>query len=113
MSAREGFRRRDAAPEWAMPDRPEAPWQRAARALLQKRIAVVCLLVIVTLYGAGAYTILHEFGVDTGLQEPNASNLSQRRSIREVDGAPESLGSLHDAARRFDCASYRSQPGNR
>ena len=94
MSAREGFRRRDAAAEWAMPARPEAPWQRAARALLQKRIAVVCLLIIITLYGAGAYTILHEFGVNTGLQEPNASNLSQRRSIREVDGAPESLGAF-------------------
>lgn len=94
MSAREGLRRRDAAPEWAMPDRPEAPWQRAARALLQKRIAVICLLIIITLYGAGAYTILHEFGVNTGLQEPNASNLSQRRSIREVDGGPESLGAF-------------------
>lgn len=80
--------------DWATPERSEAPWRRAARALLRKRIAVVCILTITILYGAGAYTLLDAFGVDTGLQDPTASNLSMRRSIRSVDGAPESLGAF-------------------
>lgn len=67
---------------------------RALRAILRKKIAVVCIAVIIVLYGAGAYTMLDAFGVDIGLQDPTQSNLSQRRSIRAVDGAPETLGAF-------------------
>ena len=81
-------------PQWATPVHSETPWIRATRAILRKRIAVVCITVIVVLYGAGAYTMLDAFGVDIGLQDPTASNLSERRSIREVDGAPETLGAF-------------------
>ena len=86
--------RAEAQPQWAMPERSEAPWMRGLRAILRKRIAVVCILVITVLYGAGAYTMLDAFGVDIGLQDPTQSNLSQRRSIREVDGQPETLGAF-------------------
>ncbi len=81
-------------PQWAMPDTSEAPWMRGLRAILRKKIAVVCIAVIVVLYGSGAYTMLDAFGIDIGLQDPTASNLSQRRSIRDVDGAPETLGAF-------------------
>ena len=67
---------------------------RGLRAILRKKIAVVCIAVIVVLYGSGAYTMLDAFGIDIGLQDPTASNLSQRRSIRDVDGAPETLGAF-------------------
>ena len=40
------------------------------------------------------YTFLDVFGVDTGLQDPNQTNLSERRSTRVVDGVPESLGNF-------------------
>ncbi len=86
--------RSEIQPQWAMPERSEAPWLRALRAILKKRVAVVCIAVIVVLYGAGAYTMLDAFGIDIGLQDPTQSNLSQRRSIREVDGAPETLGAF-------------------
>ncbi len=86
--------RAEIQPQWAMPQRSEAPWLRALRAILKKRVAVVCIAVIVVLYGAGAFTMLDAFGIDIGLQDPNQSNLSQRRSIREVDGAPETLGAF-------------------
>ncbi len=76
--------------------RSETPFRRAVRALLRKRVAVVSMLVIFILYGAGAYTLLDAFGVDTGLRDPNQTNLSQRRSIREVGGAPETLGAFTD-----------------
>lgn len=83
--------RAEPQPQWAMPQRSETPWMRGLRAILRKRIAVVCIIVIIVLYGAGAYTLLDAFGVDIGLQDPTVSNLSQRRSIREVDGSPETL----------------------
>ncbi len=84
----------EAQPQWAIPEKSESPWMRALRAILRKKIAVVCISVIVVLYGAGAYTMLDAFGIDIGLQDPNQSNLSQRRSIREVDGSPETLGAF-------------------
>jgi len=77
-----------------MPEKSETPWARALRAILRKKIAVVCIAVIIVLYGAGAYTMLDAFGIDIGLQDPTQSNLSQRRSIRAVDGAPETLGAF-------------------
>ena len=64
------------------------------RALFRKRVAVVSMLAIFILYGAGMYTLLDAFGVSTGLQDPNHTNLSQRRSIREVGDAPETLGAF-------------------
>lgn len=82
--------------EWAMPERSESPLWRGLRAILQKRVALVCIAVITVLYGAGAYTMLDAFGIDIGLQDPNQTNLSERRSIREVDGAPETLGAFSD-----------------
>ena len=77
---------------WSRPPGSEAPWLRALRALFRKRIAVVCILLITVLYGAGLYTMLDAFGVDTGLQDPTASNLRVTRPIRATDeGAGESL----------------------
>ena len=86
--------RSESAPDWAMPERSETPFRRAMRALFRKRVAVVSMLAIFILYGAGMYTLLDAFGVSTGLQDPNHTNLSQRRSIREVGGAPETLGAF-------------------
>ncbi len=80
------------ADTWVMPDRPESPFRRGLRALLRKRVAVICMLTIFVLYGAGLYTFLDAFGVDDGLQDPIHTNLSERRSTRVVDGEPESLG---------------------
>lgn len=78
---------------WSRPPGSEAPWLRALRALFRKRIAVVCVLLITVLYGAGLYTMLDAFGIDTGLQDPTASNLRVTRSIRATDdGAGEPLG---------------------
>ena len=83
----------DAAADWSRPSRSEAPWRRAVRALLRKRVAVVCIALIAILYGAGLYTLLDAFGVDTGLQEPNATNLTERRPIRAGgDGQAETVG---------------------
>ena len=80
---------------WSRPPRSEAPWRRAVRALASKRIAVICIILITILYGAGAYTMLDAFGVDTGLQDPNASNLRATRPIRAVgDGSGETLGAF-------------------
>ena len=79
---------------WERPPRAESPFLRASRAILHKRIAVVCILTIIALYGAGAYTMLDAFGVDIGLQDPNTTNLSDRRTTREVDGVGESLGTF-------------------
>ncbi len=85
---------------WSRPPRSEAPWLRALRALFRKRIAVVCVLLITILYGAGLYTMLDAFGVDTGLQDPTASNLRVTRAIRATDdGAGESLAAF---AERLD-----------
>lgn len=64
----------------------EAPWRRGLRALFRKRVAAICIVVITVLYGAGAYTLLDWFGVDYGLQDPNATNLTERRPFRESDG---------------------------
>jgi len=86
--------RTDQFDTWAMSARPESPFRRGMRALLRKRVAVVCMLTIFVLYGAGMYTLLDAFGVDTGLQDPTQTNLSERRSTREVDGVPESLGTF-------------------
>lgn len=86
----------EAQPQWAMPEKSEAPWMRGLRAILRKKIAVVCILIILVLYGAGAYTMLDAFGVDTGLQDPTATNLSERRSTRTVDGTPETLGAFSE-----------------
>ncbi len=81
---------------WVMPERPESPFRRALRALLRKRAAVVCMVTIFALYGAGIYTFLDAFGIDDGLQDPIHTNLSERRSTRITDGDPESLGSFAD-----------------
>ena len=82
---------------WERPPRAESPFLRAVRAILRKRIAVICIITIIVLYGAGAYTLLDAFGVDIGLQDPNATNLSERRSTREADGGGgETLGTFVD-----------------
>ena len=73
--------------------RAESPQRRAWRALRQKRVAMVALALIVVIYGAGAYTILDAFGLPIGLQDPEATNLTERRPVREVDGVVEMLGS--------------------
>lgn len=70
----------------------ESPWRRAWRALRRKRVAMVALVLIAVIYGAGAYTILDAFGVPIGLQDPLATNLTIRRPVREVGGAIEPLG---------------------
>ena len=83
----------ETASAWSRPPKSEAPWLRAVRALAKKRIAVVCIVLITILYGAGLYTTLDAFGVDTGLQDPNASNLRITRPIRAAeDGRAETLG---------------------
>lgn len=84
----------DPTDTWAMPARSESPLMRATRALLRKRVAVVCVLTIFVLYGAGSYTLLDAFGIDTGLQDPTRTNLSERRTTRVVDGEPETLGTF-------------------
>lgn len=82
---------------WERPPRAESPFLRAVRAILHKRIAVICIIAIIVLYGAGAYTLLDAFGVDIGLQDPNATNLSERRSTRAAeDGGGETLGTFVD-----------------
>ena len=81
-----------AAETWAMPSKPETPFRRGLRALLRKRVAVVAILTIFVLYGAGLYTMLAEFGLDIGLQDPIRTNLSERRTVRTTDGVTESLG---------------------
>ena len=75
----------------------QAPWRRALRALLRKRVAVACMFVIALLYGAGAYTLLDAFGVDTGLQDPNQTNLAERRPFREADGTLAGFAQRQDA----------------
>lgn len=77
-----------------MPEQSETPFRRGLRALLRKRVAVVSMVTIFVLFGAGMYTFLDAFGVDTGLQDPAKTNLSERRSIREVGGQPETLGAF-------------------
>ena len=80
---------------WDRPAHAQAPWRRALRAILRKRVAVACIVVITILYGAGLYTLLDAFGVDTGLQAPNATNLRVTRPIRaSTDGQPETLGAF-------------------
>ena len=80
---------------WDRPSRSEAPWLRAVRAIRRKRLAMVCIVLIAILYGAGLYTLLDVFGVDTGLQDPNATNLQERRPIRATDsGDGETLGAF-------------------
>lgn len=80
---------------WNRPSRSEAPWLRAVRAIRRKRLAMVCIVLIAILYGAGLYTLLDVFGVDTGLQDPNATNLQERRPIRATDsGDGETLGAF-------------------
>lgn len=78
-------------------ERSLSPWRRGLRSLLKKRIAVLSLIAIVVIYGAGAYTFLDAFGVPTGLQDPNETNLTLRRPTREG----ESLGAFsarHDVS---------------
>ena len=85
----------ETASAWSRPPKSEAPWLRAVRALAKKRIAVVCIVLITILYGAGLYTTLDAFGVDTGLQDPNASNLRITRPIRAAeDGRAETLAAF-------------------
>ena len=81
---------------WERPARAESPWGRAIKAILRKLVALVCLVTIFVLYGAGIYTFLDAFGIDTGLQDPNATNLSERRSTRETDGQGELIGTFVD-----------------
>lgn len=85
-------------------ERSEAPWRRAIRALLHKRIAVVALIIIFVIYGAGAYTFLDAFGLPTGLQDPTQGNLSETRLIAAPDGEIETLGAF---ATRFDISLAR------
>ena len=75
----------------------QAPWRRALAALLRKRVAVACMFVIAVLYGAGAYTLLDAFGVDTGLQDPNQTNLAERRPFRETDATLAGFAARQDA----------------
>lgn len=75
-------------------ERSLSPWRRGLRALLRKRVAVVALIVIFIIYGAGAYTFLDVVGLPTGLQDPNATNLTVRRPIRMIDGEVETLGAF-------------------
>ena len=86
--------------DWQRPPRAEAPWLRALRAILKKRVAVACMITIFVMYGSGAYTMLDWFGVDIGLQDPNQTNLSERRSTRVAEGQAggqgESLGTFID-----------------
>lgn len=70
----------------------DSPWRRATRSLLRKRIAVVALALIFIIYGAGAYTLLDAFGLPTGLQDPQAINLSVQRPVQSVGGDVETLG---------------------
>ena len=87
----------ETASAWSRPPKSEAPWLRAVRALAKKRIAVVCIVLITILYGAGLYTTLDAFGVDTGLQDPNASNLRITRPIRAAeDGRAETLAAFSE-----------------
>ncbi len=85
-------------------ERSEAPWRRGIRALLHKRIAVVALIIIFVIYGAGAYTFLDAFGLPTGLQDPTQGNLSETRLIAAPDGEIETLG---DFATRFEISLER------
>jgi len=72
-------------------ERQEAPWRRGLRRLLHKRIAVIAIILITVIYAAGTYTFLDAFGLPTGLQDPEATNLTVRRPIRLIDGATETL----------------------
>ena len=74
----------------------ESPWRRAWRALRRKKVAMIAMSLIALIYGAGAYTLLDAFGAPTGLQDPLATNLTERRPIREIDGRVEPLGSYLD-----------------
>ena len=73
-------------------EKSEAPWRRAIRALLHKKLAVTAIFFITIIYGSGAYTFLDAFGAPTGLQDPVATNLTIRRPIRAPDGELETLG---------------------
>ena len=75
-------------------EKSEAPWRRGLRSLARKRLAVIAILLITVIYGAGAYTILDIVGIPTGLQDPVATNLTVRRPIRTLDGATESLSAF-------------------
>ena len=81
---------------WDMSAAPESPFRRGLRALLRKRVAVVSMITIFVLYGAGMYTFLAEFGLDIGLQDPLRTNLSERRTVRTTDGVTESLGTFSE-----------------
>jgi peptide/nickel transport system permease protein len=77
-------------------ERSESGWRRALRALAKKRVAMVSIIAIVIIYGAGAYTFLDAFGIPTGLQDPTSTNLTLRRPIRD-----ENLGAFaarHDVS---------------
>ena len=41
--------RAETQPQWAVPESSESPWMRATRAILRKKIAVVCIAVIIVL----------------------------------------------------------------
>lgn len=84
------------ADSWEMSSAPESPFRRGLRALLRKRVAVVSMITIFVLYGAGMYTFLAEFGLDIGLQDPLRTNLSERRTVRTTDGVTESLGTFSE-----------------
>jgi ABC-type dipeptide/oligopeptide/nickel transport system permease subunit len=77
-------------------EKSEAPWRRGLRSLARKRLAVVAIVLITIIYGAGAYTILDIVRIPTGLQDPVATNLTVRRPIRTLDGDVESLGAFSD-----------------
>jgi ABC-type dipeptide/oligopeptide/nickel transport system permease subunit len=73
-------------------EREETPWRRGLRRLLSKRIAVIAIILITIIYAAGTYTFLDAVGLPTGLQDPQATNLTVRRPIRATDGEAETLG---------------------
>ena len=77
--------------------RGKAPWRRALRSLLRKRLAVISLILICIIYGAGSYTMLDAFGAPTGLQDPTTNNLAARDRVDEG----ETIGAFlqdHDAS---------------
>ena len=90
--------------------RGESPLRRGVRQLLRKRVAVIAMILIFIIYGAGMYTLLDAFGLPTGLQDPQAQNLSVRRPVRALsDGGPEPLsdflvrnGATLEQVRRFN-----------
>ncbi len=71
---------------------PTSVWRRWGRDLRGRRLAMAALVLIGVIYGAGAYTMLEVVGLPTGLQDPQSTNLTERRPLRETDAGVEPLG---------------------